>query len=317
MSLYNFFTPGFDPTSTGACISRSQLLQMWQEGKPAATTSIIVLADAAPNVATYPDLARCVWAKTTGGGTVLTGKYYYYDGATWQPWTIELGTLSGATFADHTIDKDKISLTGSAPNNIFAVNGAGNGFIWTTVAALINANTLPLTDLVNAAEGAGMVVYSSGGGVWGRTNLSAAISAQVADSVLDANHLYDASTLYAQYQVPAQGAVPGANFTPSYVENLLRDNQTPRKKLQWVSNAITSTAGVAQADGTLAPSFTITLTENIADFQVSLSEGQSVSIAVKQAAGSSFTVAWNGTIKWPAGTAPTMTATKQTTASYP
>lgn len=307
MSLYNWITPGYDPTASVSCITRSQLLQEVQEARPAEFAFMGILSDTAPDVVTYPDAKKAIWAETAGGEK--TGNFFWYDGSAWQPWKLQDGTLLGTLFANYTIDKIKLSLMGSSPNYVIAVNGAGNAWVWSSVIGLISDGTLVITKLTPATEGAGMVLYSGPGGVWGRTNLDTRIATVVADMNIDMNLVNDPAGEYLENQVPAAPATPGAVFNPKYVEDILRDNQIDKQKLKWQTITVASSSGIVLIDGSVAPSYFLYLTENVTDLQVSLHEGECVTLAIKQNAATPYTVAFNSAIKWPASTAPTMTAT--------
>lgn len=226
MALYNWFTEGFDPTGTVSCITRAQLLQMVHAAKPSAGAFMGVLADAAPDVVTYPDLAFAIWAETSGGQK--TGNFFYYDGATWQPWKLQDGTLTADAFADGTIPKEKLSRSGGLALQVPAINGAGNAWTWSYAIDLISAGTLALTKLAPGTNGD--VMYMSGG-VWTSTPLQAVVDARIAATDLPASNIYDDLGTAVANQVMAFPG-PGDAAVLAYADTLLRNNSVPTNKLQ-------------------------------------------------------------------------------------
>jgi len=243
MSLYNWITPGYDPTASVSCITRSQLLQEVQEARPAEFAFMGILSDTAPDVVTYPDAKKAIWAETAGGEK--TGNFFWYDGSAWQPWKLQDGTLVGTLFANYTIDKIKLSLMGSSPNYVIAVNGAGNAFVWSSVAALITNNTLALNKLVASAEG-NTILFT--GGEWVGTNLTTYITDLIADVQLPSSHIYDdLGTGVAQQVLSLANA--GGYFVTQFADQLLRNNTVPTNKLQ-LSTANAGKIPVVNALGT-------------------------------------------------------------------
>lgn len=135
---FPFFTPGFYPTTIGSTPSNSQLEQMVVEEGLADYAGVVVMADAAPDVVFYPDLAKCVWHKTVAGAK--TGYFYYYNGTAWTPTKVSPGTLTGDSFADGSIGIEK--LTPGTPYYVPQVNAAGDAVVWVSAPSLFTNGSL-------------------------------------------------------------------------------------------------------------------------------------------------------------------------------
>lgn len=230
MALYNWFSEGFDPTGSATCITRSQLLQMVHEAKPATGAFMGVLSDTAPDVVTYPDLAGAIWAETSGGNK--TGNFFYYDGATWQPWKLQEGTLTGDLFGDHTIDINKLEL--GLAGYVLGINGAGTAVIYDLAVNFIQNGQLNWVKLQNASS-AGKFLLSGGGGVFSEQTFSTEVVALIQDTLLPATHVYDELGTAVLDQVLASLG-PGLQSTWKYADQLLRNNTVPNNKLVWGSS---------------------------------------------------------------------------------
>lgn len=227
MSIWRALTPGYDPTSSGSAPTNSQLLQMWTQGIPAAIGSgsgggFIVWAATAPDVVTYPDLIRCIWGKVSG--TTPTGYFYYYDGSAWQPWELEPGTIDGDVFAVGSIPVDRLEAGANA--TICYTNSSGD-VVWAALTTVIPANTLTGSQLVNA-PGADYIWYSGPGGVWAAATFASKLAAGTVFITQLENS--DSGGLDNQVlHVTESGS--GAGVSLSYIETLMRANQTPTNKL--------------------------------------------------------------------------------------
>lgn len=160
--LYQFLTPGFDPTSLGTTVpSNSQLLQMVQEARPAPLTGMVIEADLAPDVVTYPDKATSIWHLTVAG--VRTGYLYYYNGTAWTPMKVSPGTLTGDAFADNSINIDK--LEPGVPYYVPQTNGTATDVVWVSAASLFGMNSFA-TGKLSYASGQDYFMMSDVAGAW-------------------------------------------------------------------------------------------------------------------------------------------------------
>jgi len=79
------------------------------------------------------------------------------------------------------------------------------------------------------------------------------------------------------------------------------------------ASAITSSSGAATLDLSAATNFTHTLTENVTyTFSNPASSGKASAFTLKvvqDSGASGYTITWPSSVDWPAGTAPTLTAT--------
>lgn len=228
MANYPFLYRGFDPTSVVGTPTNSQLLQMIAEAKPTFKQSgMFVISTTAPDVATYPDLAFAIWLELNLGSTALTGNQYYYNGTTWVAIPIPVGAITNDSIADDTIQIDKLNVTGGAANQIIAVNAGATAFEFTTVVSKIANGSLALNKL--APPAAGQVIYGVGT-TWTAYSFETLFAAELAVTDIPVSSVVDTTDAYVEGQVPAVAA-PGGAMQPYYVEDLLRNNQTPTQKL--------------------------------------------------------------------------------------
>ncbi len=150
-----YIDEGLDPTPL-SCIDKSDLLQMIRAAKPATGYGFVVMSDSAPDVVTYPELARFIWLKSVAD--VPNGEFYYYNGTSWAL----LSLVGGNLIANNSIPLSKISLTGSSPYYILQVNSAGNALVWISVVNAIQNNSIPLSKLVNGTSGNKFLTSLSG-----------------------------------------------------------------------------------------------------------------------------------------------------------
>lgn len=301
MALYSFTTPGFDPTSVPTP-SNSQLLQMVQESRPAATTGMLVLADSAPDCVLYPDLARCHWEKTVAG--IRTGLRYYYNGVAWVPDPVQPGVIGGDSFTDHSIPNTK--LQPGNPYQLLQVNATGNEVVWIDPSTLFSNDLISLTAL-DYAPAAGYVPYSGVSGAYAPALYSTLWDTKLATASLPVIQLTDTTNVGSAGMVPVLGAAAGT-FTPGWADQTIRDGKITQSKIKWETRTATSTAGAVVIDGQVAAAWVLTLTETVTSFQVSLTDGQTVTCAIIQG-GAAYTVTFAAAIKWSGGLAPTITTT--------
>ncbi len=223
MSLWSFITPGFLPTSVVGTPSNSQLEQMVQEAKPSEDAGMIVWSATAPDVVTYPDLALCVWGETAAG--VPTGYFYTYNGVAWTAQKVVPGSISGASFADGSIGVSK--LTPGTALYLLRTNAGATAAEWVQFSSLLTTNLITPAMLQNAV-GAGYILRSGTGGVFTTVLLQTAVE-NLSIPIATVKDTLGAALANQVAFVAAKDGPLGF----SYVESLLRDNQTPTNKLQF------------------------------------------------------------------------------------
>jgi len=132
MSDYSFLVPGFIPTD---CISSpGELDQMVADAQPVATVSFNYYSPTAPDIITYPALARCTWTDTHARPYVK--KLYDSVTSSWVPEVPADGSITGAMLADGTIPLTKLKASLYGANTVTVVNSSSTAFI------TVPANTL-------------------------------------------------------------------------------------------------------------------------------------------------------------------------------
>lgn len=225
MALYSFFTPGFFPTSVPGTPTNSQLEQEVVEARPASGAGMFVWAATAPDVVTYPDLAKAVWGKTTAG--VVDGLFYYYDSTTWQPFKIEPGTLDGSSFAVGSIPVDR--LEPGAINTVLTTNSSGV-IIWQSYNDILIDGSIAASKLEVAPSG-GYMLISDVGGAWIQYSFAARFATELAISTFPLTHVTDAANSASSGQV-LYIAATGGPAGLQYPDQLLRAGKVPTNVLQ-------------------------------------------------------------------------------------
>ena len=133
MSSRNFLIEGLDPTGE-TCITTSMLLQMIRAASPSTDIGFVVLAETAPNIVAYPELARFLWLKPS------TGALYFHNGYAWTY------IKSVAFIGPKTINNTHLVGAGT-PSQVFAVAGDGTTVIMSDVVSLIPNNGISLAKL--------------------------------------------------------------------------------------------------------------------------------------------------------------------------
>lgn len=155
-----FLITGFDPTGDpDTCITRAQLLQMINAAYLMPDLGGFVWQQTAPNVITFPELARYVWMELDGSD-IPTGNMFYYNGTSWNQLVQPI--------PDNSITLDKLTLTGTAPYVIIQMNSAGTAWAFVSPVAAIQNGTLPLAKLISSTNG--KFIYYTGGS-WTATTL--------------------------------------------------------------------------------------------------------------------------------------------------
>jgi hypothetical protein len=158
MSDYTFLVPGFIPTD---CISSpGELDQMVADAQPVSNVSFNYYSATAPDIITYPALARCIWVDTHATPYVKR----LYDTGT-SSWIIEVpapGSITGDMIADSTIPLTKLKASLYGANTVAQVNGTSTA--WQAVPAntlFSSSYRLDINSLSLSAVGA--YVLSSNG----------------------------------------------------------------------------------------------------------------------------------------------------------
>lgn len=305
-------TAGFDPTIAPTTPTNSQLLQMVQAAHVATGIGIIYWGASAPDLVTYPDAETALWGKLDGSA-VPTGEFFYWDGTTWEAFTIT--SLDGSKITNGTITVNKLSTAGASAGNIIYFNGTS----W-TLAAIVSSiadNTLPIAKLVKPGSGTGQVLYYNGSTLqWYNLTGSDII-----------NLLSNKSIPVAKLAVGASRYVLRTKNDLSTVEyaapsDLFTDYELSPLVIATDTEALTASAGVVNLDaesGNGGPAFAITLTANVTDFNVNnLASGREIYVIITQDGTGGRTIVWDAAIKWLGDTSPHIAsgATAQTVVKF-
>jgi hypothetical protein len=291
MATRNFYVPGIDPDSVSPWpASQADMEVMFRQMTPASDLGMCIQQSGVPSVISYSELATFLWLKTT------TGELHYYDGSGWEK---VRATTSVAT-ADITGVLD--GFTGMGALKVLRRNAGNTAYEWVTLSTAITTNVVNPSSIVNA-PGAGYVLQSDVGGVYEHALFSTMWQGQFGLTAIPLIQIYDVDGTTTAGQVLRSNGHTEA-ISASYVEDLLRDNSTPVKKLRWETIVLTPAAGVVNMNGALGPAFSLSIAANVTSFVVALQSGQSASVCITQTG--SFTVAFHGDIEWAGGTAPTI-----------
>lgn len=146
----------------GACItSAGELDAMITGSLPVAPNGWVWTSATAPDVVTYPILARWIWVDLTDPAKPIKRCW----NSTMSSWDAELpadGSITGAMLADHTIGPIKLDVTGGSPLYVLRINNAGTSVEYTDPQNLFDAtHRLPVDHL--ALSAAGSYVLTSDG----------------------------------------------------------------------------------------------------------------------------------------------------------
>lgn len=218
MATRNFFAPGVDPDSVSPWpATQADMEVMFRQMTPATDLGMCIQQSSVPNVVTYTELATFLWLKTT------TGELHYYDGAGWE----KVRAITSVEASDVTGVLD--AFTGLGASRVLRRNAANNAYEWVASSSLFSSNSFPVANLANAA-GSGYVVTSTTGGAWTTELFSTLWDTRFGLTQLPIIQIYDVDgTSTAGQVLKANGA--GNAIAPTWIEDLLRDNQTPTDKL--------------------------------------------------------------------------------------
>lgn len=153
-----YIEEGLDPTPL-ACISNADVLQMVRAAKPYITNKIgfIIWSQTAPDVVTNPEQANFLWGELDGSD-VPTGNIYYYTGTSWQLWTL----LDGSKLNNLSVTLAKLSVTGASALDIIQVNAGATALVFTSIPNAITTGSLVLSKLSNGGAGSFIFVSIDG-----------------------------------------------------------------------------------------------------------------------------------------------------------
>lgn len=152
----------------------------------------------APDVATYPDLARCIWGKLVGGES--NSEFYYWDGSTWQL----LFVLDGEDILSGTIEKEALALT-DAYKGLF-MNAAGTAWEYKLPQDAFVVNSLPINKLVYGTANQVLLMNGTPVPTWSTIGVANMTSPGAAANV-------------RFLQADVAGAISWAAFSPSSFAN--------------------------------------------------------------------------------------------------
>jgi hypothetical protein len=291
MATRNFYVPGIDPDSVSPWpASQADMEVMFRQMTPATDLGMCIQQDGVPSVISYSELATFLWLKTS------TGELHYYDGSGWEK---VRATTSVAT-EDITGVLD--GFTGMGALKVLRRNAGNTAYEWVTLGTAITTNVINPSSIVNAA-GEGYVLYSGSGGVYSAVGFTTLWDNVFTGTKLPLSQVYDEAGTTEDGQVLRSNG-PQEYVSASYVEDVLRDNSTPVKKIRWETIVLTPAAGVVNMNGALGPAFSLSLAADVTSFVVALQSGQSASVCITQTG--SFTVTFHTDIEWAGGTAPTI-----------
>lgn len=298
-------TPGADLTVFGAYAS--QITAAIAAASPTAPYGFVIVNNTTPPVATVisdPNywLRYCLWFDTVNG--IL--KWYNTTKNQWA----EVPTLVAESidntdyFADKIVSLAKLAAPGSSGLYILRVNSGSNAIEAVAPAAIFGAGTIPISSL-NAGGYTNRVacVDSGGSSVW-RTY------ADVMASLLAAITGISVSKLTASATNNHLLATLGGVTVWASINSIVPQNELEIKRIKHETVALVYNATKVTVDASLGVSFYLQLTGNVATLEVvNMVNGRCIEIEIAQDGAGAHTVGFDSTIKWPAGSAPTITAT--------
>ena len=268
------------------------------------------------------------------GGTATTATNLAGGAASQIPYQTGSGTTT--FLANGTAGQVLTSNGASAPTWAAAAAG-GITYTRITSTTTLTNNQGVITDTTGgsftvnlpASPSTGAQVWLADGGAWGTNNLTvgrngSTIEGSAQDLVCDITGvgiqmLYDGTT----WQVYAQAGAFSSSFTGTgsvvlatspTITTATLVNPTITNYTETTVTANTSTAyTIDNTNGTLQ---ILTLTGNCTFTFPTATAGKSFTLFLKQDATGSRTVTWPASVKWPGGTAPTITATASKADKY-
>ncbi len=159
MADQSYLDPGMDLVAE-PCITKSNVQQAIALAQPKAAFGFVVQGQSAPDVITYPVLARFLWVELNASD-IPTGNLFYYDGTTW---TL-LSVLNPNNIINGSITLTKLSVSGGAPYDIIQINAAATGLIFTSIVNAITNGSLPLAKLVGTGDVLNNYIFAGISGV--------------------------------------------------------------------------------------------------------------------------------------------------------
>jgi hypothetical protein len=152
-----YLVSGIDFTAL-TCISKSDVMQGIQAAQPYTVGKIgfVIASDSAPDVITNPEQEFFLWIETVVD--VPSGNIYYYNGTSWQLWTV----VDGSKLTNSSVTVSKLSLTGGNALDIMQINAGATAVAYVPVLTAIVNNTVPLAKLVGGGAGNFVMVSVSG-----------------------------------------------------------------------------------------------------------------------------------------------------------
>lgn len=287
-SSRQFLAEGTDPSGTFTVPESGVLLQMVRASAPAADIGYVILSDTAPDVVTYPELARFDWNETDTG--VPTGRKFFWNGASWE----EFKTIP--VIADGTVTIAKLSPSGGASNQIIKLNSGGTAFVFSDLVTSFSDGGLPIAKISGTSGYPG--VFVTDGSVVSWMTYESLWTAVFADGIPGGSNR---NILYNNSGSLAWGAID--DVTPL--------NSISWNKLKFGTNTVPINSGAIVVDASLSGNHLVTLTANITSVTIeNLSDGVPVQIMFLQDAVGGRTVSFAGSgINWVGTVAPVITAT--------
>lgn len=234
--LYDYFQRQLDYTNED-CVVPAALNQGFDTLQPEADIGLIILSATAPNVVSYPALARFLWAQTVAG--VPNGTYYYYGPAGWTLLNLE----DGARLLPQTVALSALSAAGGTPGDIIQVASGGGYFVFTSLASAFTNGTLDPLKLIPGAEG--QILTVQGGVAAWVTFDSTALIAKIANNTLPVTKLLPGA---GKQLLRTNAGATAAEWVD--VLGVIEDNSVPVNKLAPGTTNANKLVGV-NADGTL------------------------------------------------------------------
>jgi len=272
---------GFDPTTDPTCISAAELLQMVRSASFTTNMGGVISSQTAPDHTTYPGLKTYLWRKLNGSNEA-TGEFYYYDDAAGS-WEL-LVQFDGSDIVNGSITYDKLAT--STAYYILQMNGAGTAWVGISIPNAIQAASIVLAKL-----------DPTGLGTWLNNNLAA--------GDLDVTLITPGT---AGYIVRTNAAGTEVEFAD--ILDCIEDYSIGIDKISYDTTTLTYSGTTITVNAALNASFYLQLTANVTSFSINnLRNGQAITVALQQDGVGGRTVTFDSSIKWPANTPPTVTAT--------